>query len=238
MIYTIYIVTHKVSGKSYVGATGQKVEDRWKEHKKNARLGSMHPFHVDLHDDGADAFVWDTLETHVEVQEAKDAEIFLIAYFKYLGADLYNEEGSGGEGLIDEEGRRALSIAVKAGMAAMTDENKSTMSAEDKAAHASATKAGIAAMTDENKSTMLKKRGPAIAAGHARQSPEEKAAWAANHSATMMGKEPWNKGKVCPTMSAGMKGRKRGPQSPEHIAARSAATTAWWARRKAQDKSE
>lgn len=56
MTCTVYLVTHKGSGRGYVGFTRGNVDRRWARHQFDAACGSEHPLHTALRDEGAESF--------------------------------------------------------------------------------------------------------------------------------------------------------------------------------------
>lgn len=77
-VSTLYIVTHRDSGKPYIGWT-ENLEKRWREHRKKALLGSRCYFHRALAKYGFEAFSWEEIQCFDTPEEAKQAEIFWIA---------------------------------------------------------------------------------------------------------------------------------------------------------------
>lgn len=90
----VYIVTHRISGKSYVGCSNN-VARRFADHKK-CLLDTC--FSRALRKYGPEAFDWSVVETYETRQEALEAEVFMIAYLRSIGVELYNmtEGGEGG----------------------------------------------------------------------------------------------------------------------------------------------
>jgi group I intron endonuclease len=72
-------VTHKDSGKLYIGWTNDFVK-RQRQHLKKARLGSSCYFHRALAKHGFKAFKWEIIQYFDTPEEAKQAEIFWISY--------------------------------------------------------------------------------------------------------------------------------------------------------------
>jgi group I intron endonuclease len=58
----IYLITHKVSGKKYVGLTTGGIEHRWSQHKSAARKGSPCAIHQAIRKYGQEAFTLGILE--------------------------------------------------------------------------------------------------------------------------------------------------------------------------------
>ena len=71
--------------------------------------GSQTYFHRAIRAHGAEAFEWCTLESFLTDAETLEAEEFWIAYFKLLGAEMYNKT-SGGDGAAHcEETKKKIS---------------------------------------------------------------------------------------------------------------------------------
>lgn len=100
--YTVYQVTNTKNGKSYIGYTSSTLEERWKEHRKRARLGSDYHFHVAIRKHGADSFSPKVLFVEETLKGAKETEILMILdrcpeYNKTMGGD-----GTPGHPMTDE----------------------------------------------------------------------------------------------------------------------------------------
>ena len=85
----VYLITHRDSGKCYVGKTNNP-KGRWKSHKKVARRGDPRPLYCALRKYGFDAFDFEVIEEHSTEQDAYEAEAFFVEYLRGLGAQLYN----------------------------------------------------------------------------------------------------------------------------------------------------
>lgn len=91
----IYTITHKESGKVYVGATTTSIERRIQDHKQRASKGSHLPLHKAIATYGIDAFDWhqtDTAENSNELAQ-KEKETISIVNAKEDG---YNLDSGGG----------------------------------------------------------------------------------------------------------------------------------------------
>lgn len=65
MIWRVYSVTHRESGRVYFGMSGlPRVELRWMQHQIAAARGDDHPFYDLLRSAGAEAFNWEVVEEH------------------------------------------------------------------------------------------------------------------------------------------------------------------------------
>lgn len=111
----IYIVTNSVNNKVYIGKTIKTLKQRQRSHNAAVKRGVKTHFYDAIRKYGENVFEWDVLEEILDDQ-ASDAEIFWIAYFKYIGVDLYNHT-IGGEGVVgnkwSEESRKRQSERYK-----------------------------------------------------------------------------------------------------------------------------
>ena len=110
----LYLVIHNSSGKCYVGNTTNDIESRWIKHKSDARNAHGTYFTRAIRKYGPEAFSWNVIETHNSHKELLEAEIFMIAYLRGIGADLYNltDGGEGTAGIkVSQETREKLRAA-------------------------------------------------------------------------------------------------------------------------------
>lgn len=94
MVAFVYLVTHKATGRSYVGMTTRRPGRRWKEHKNAALNGSNLKFHRALNKYGDAAFSWQVLWDGPE-EFVNSVEKALIA----LGFGQFNLT-AGGQGVL------------------------------------------------------------------------------------------------------------------------------------------
>jgi len=93
----IYIVTNNINSKSYIGKTTRTLEIRKQRHYSDSKYkANNRHFLLALLKYNPIVFEWDILEV-VEDSRLNEAEVFWIAYFKYIHADLYNMT-RGGDG--------------------------------------------------------------------------------------------------------------------------------------------
>lgn len=111
----MYLVTNLVTGKSYVGKTGQKVIDRWTRHKGDARKDEIRTyFHRALRKYGADSFDFRVLAEFGTEGQATNAERLWIITLNTHHKDHGYNLTLGGEGCIpNEETRAKMSKAQK-----------------------------------------------------------------------------------------------------------------------------
>lgn len=109
------MAVNTVNNKIYIGQTMYTIERRKSRHRSQVDEGSMTHFHRSWRKYGEHVFEWDILE-EIPKEELNNAEIFWIAYFKYIGAGLYNHTigGAGVNGYKHgEEQLRKMSEAHK-----------------------------------------------------------------------------------------------------------------------------
>lgn len=102
-MWTIYKITNTINGKSYIGQTCQKVEDRWNEHKRG-KTSKNSPLKRAIEKYGWDNFTKEVIETTETLEEALDREIYWIDYYKTCvlvhGKDCGYNLSRGGEGVF------------------------------------------------------------------------------------------------------------------------------------------
>lgn len=115
MSYSIYCITNKVNGKSYVGKTCD-VEYRWKQHVGDALRENperRYAFQNAIRKYGEDSFFWEIIEEHSTIEEANVAEEFFISYLGTVAPFGYNLT-KGGEGESPSyETRKRISETLK-----------------------------------------------------------------------------------------------------------------------------
>jgi group I intron endonuclease len=91
----IYKVTHKESGKVYVGASTKSMEERKKDHIKKSKKGKSYAFQQAIATHGPEAFKWEQIDTARTIDELakKEKEHILKYNSKEEG---YNSDGGGG----------------------------------------------------------------------------------------------------------------------------------------------
>lgn len=97
----IYLVTHIVSGKQYVGLTIQTVERRWMYHQEQARAGHIkgeNSLHAALRQYGADAFTIRHIDSGTTKKGLEERERFWIASLRTLAPHGYNLHSGGVSG--------------------------------------------------------------------------------------------------------------------------------------------
>lgn len=97
----IYLITHRVSQKQYVGLTVQTLERRWQYHKEHAQAGKiqgMHSLHAAIREHGAEAFDVCQIDAGTTKQDLEQKERWWIAHYKTLIPHGYNISSGGVSG--------------------------------------------------------------------------------------------------------------------------------------------
>lgn len=98
MIWTIYKIENRLSGKAYIGITRQPVKNRWKAHYSEANCGSrMRAVHAALRAHGLEAFTFEVIGSAATAEEATAKERMAIVIFGSVAPGGYNLT-AGGEG--------------------------------------------------------------------------------------------------------------------------------------------
>lgn len=112
--FSIYLVTNLITEKWYVGKTGNTVEDRWTDHKSNARCGSNGYLYRSMRKHGEENFYIQTIAVVSTEEEANNLErlwiILLESHKEKFGYNLT----LGGDGVrANEETKRKISESSK-----------------------------------------------------------------------------------------------------------------------------
>ena len=89
----VYKITHRNSGRVYIGATVLKdAQARWEQHVKAARAGRpTSKFHRTMKKHGVDQFEFEVIETAEAYQTLIERENYWIAKFKETETGVYNQ---------------------------------------------------------------------------------------------------------------------------------------------------
>jgi group I intron endonuclease len=92
----IYVITNIINGKLYIGYS-KDPHKRWIAHKAASNVKKpLQYIHRAMRKYNYNNFIFDIIEQHPTKTLCREAEIFYIAYFKFLGQKLYNVT-TGGE---------------------------------------------------------------------------------------------------------------------------------------------
>lgn len=110
--YCVYMHTNKINGKKYIGITSQKPEYRWSNGE--GYRGCPYLYHA-IKKYGWDVFSHEILFSGLELQEAEQKEIELIAEHKSNQKEYgYNVSNGGNcQGKMSEETKRKISDTLK-----------------------------------------------------------------------------------------------------------------------------
>lgn len=114
--FIVYRITHRESGKQYIGQTKHALKIRWRKHLYDVKYGSRTYLHSAIRKHGPDAFDIEVLDRCETAAEAKTREIELIAELRTFAKRGYNLT-IGGDGVVGHspsaDQRRAMSEATK-----------------------------------------------------------------------------------------------------------------------------
>lgn len=126
-IVSVYVITHKATGREYIGITTRRPEQRWSQHRCYARKGVDTVIGRALRKYGPDAFAWDVVAECLDLRAAKDAEVWLIAERR----PAFNCT-SGGDGGQDPAPHVRQKMRAKALGRVRSEETRARMSAAKK----------------------------------------------------------------------------------------------------------
>ena len=102
-MWSIYKITNNINGKSYIGQTSQKVENRWSEHKRG-KTSKHSPLKRAIKKYGWENFTTEIIDTAETLEEALRKEIYWIDYYKtcvlVYGKNCGYNLSRGGEGVL------------------------------------------------------------------------------------------------------------------------------------------
>jgi group I intron endonuclease len=106
----IYKITHKQSGKCYVGQTTRSIKRRLKEHKNSSYCARL--YHA-IKKYGIDAFSIDIVAEYDNLEDLNNAEEYYINYYNSLSPNGYNLLTGGKNKKHSEESKQKMSAALK-----------------------------------------------------------------------------------------------------------------------------
>jgi len=111
----IYRVTNTVNGKVYIGKwMGERVRDRWSQHRSLARQNGNSYFHNAIRKYGPSVFKLEVVYTAKSVEElAKMETFFIVLHQSHLRENGYNLTMGGDGGVKTAETRAKISVAQK-----------------------------------------------------------------------------------------------------------------------------
>ena len=121
----IYKITNTVNGKTYIGQTINKVQQRWKEHCKPSRA-SVSVISLAIQKYGKENFVFEVLDTADSIEELNAKEQMYIASFSCISPNGYNLNSGGNNYADSEETRNKKAKARK--LWTLTEESKKKIS--------------------------------------------------------------------------------------------------------------
>ena len=203
----IYKITHRGSGRVYVGLT-DKPNKRWISHLSAAKRGSRASLAITraMHEHGIEHFDFEILETTSTYEDAIQREIYWIAKLKKLEPGVYNKM-SGGTGPVSH-GHRAKMSAAHRGKTVSTETRTKISEAHQGKKQSIETIAKVSAALRGRKITATARANMSAALRGRKFSPE--------HCARLSAAAQRNKAKT----GAAFRGR---TLSPEHRAKLSAA---------------
>ncbi len=117
-MFYVYMISNAVNGKIYIGYTNDPKE-RWRSHRKPCvwRKCPNSYLYCSMRKHRIENFSFEIFEEHETKAEALEAEIFWIAYYKSIGAELMNMT-DGGDGMTGQtkEIKAKISAALKSNM--------------------------------------------------------------------------------------------------------------------------
>jgi group I intron endonuclease len=114
-LFSLYVHTHRESGRKYVGQTCQTVEDRWRGHIDNARHGKGQKFGQAIRQFGPDAFHTEILEVVLGKTAANLSEKKWIDKLNCLFPHGFNlTRGGTGIAYLTPEQRHEIALAREA----------------------------------------------------------------------------------------------------------------------------
>lgn len=100
MTWSVYRIENRLTGKTYIGITGQRVENRWKVHYSEAGLGTrMRCIHAAIRKYGLEHFTFEIIGRSPDAKTAKRMEKLAIRVHGSIAPGGYNLT-AGGDGVL------------------------------------------------------------------------------------------------------------------------------------------
>jgi hypothetical protein len=104
----VYSAVCRTNNKGYVGQTTQTPEERWQQHKQDARArrqtnGFTKRFHFALHEHGENNFAFSVIDSAHSHEELNQKERHWIAHYKYDNPEYGYNSTSGGAGQKEQK---------------------------------------------------------------------------------------------------------------------------------------
>lgn len=106
----IYRITHKLSGKSYIGQTIRSLKYRWAQHCRSKRNYAINNA---IRKYGKDAFIIEEIGRYNNLEDLNNAEEYYIDWFNCLAPNGYNLDFGGTNKMLTKETRLKISNANK-----------------------------------------------------------------------------------------------------------------------------
>ena len=107
----IYLITHRASGKMYIGQTVRPLSWRWHEHQTSSYCALLHRA---IKKYGAEAFSVFELDESTTKGGLDEREIFWMDFLGTRNRRLgYNLRGGGASGKHSDESRKKMSVAIR-----------------------------------------------------------------------------------------------------------------------------
>ena len=91
----IYKAQNLISGKVYIGITSKSIEERKKDHLQKSGKGNGSYFQEDIASYGAEAFIWEQIDTAIDINELAEKERqYILKYNSFENG--YNQDSGGG----------------------------------------------------------------------------------------------------------------------------------------------
>lgn len=111
--HQVYMIQSIDNGGVYIGYT-TNLRKRWNGHCSHMRNMVNTPLYASMRSHGADRHALSVVELHPSREEALEAEAWLIAYFRALGARVFNcTKGGESPGVVSLETRARQSAAKR-----------------------------------------------------------------------------------------------------------------------------